>query len=213
MSISYLETAQAYATSGLAFEARLEGVRPGLLMHSADYMQWHARQVEEHAAGGRRGKFIPTPDAEAEAAAYRREDGTLYLPTKNLLRSIVEAGKAFTVPGRRTTFFKAAAAGVTVPVTVADGFTLLDPKTDEPLTEYVLDTQRVTIRGNGIMRSRGRVDDWAVECSFILDPDAVPPNVFAQLVGYAGGRVGLCDNRPERGGQNGRFVPTKLETE
>lgn len=105
----------------------------------------------------------------------------------------------------------AVAAGVTTPLESGLGFPLLDPETNKPIEEWTIDTRRVVIRKNSIQRSRPLVEHWATEPRFLLDVDAVPTEIFAQIVGYGGARVGVCDFRPEKGGQFGRFATTGLE--
>jgi len=166
--------------------------------------------AEAEREKGKRSKFIPSSEQEAEWGLYRLPDGTLYLPARSITRAFIEAGKAFKAPKSRASLKTAVAAGVTVPQTVGVGFPLLDNK-GNPITEYEIDKQRVVIQRAAIIRSRPLVPEWNAECEFLLDPEAVPPTVFAEIVGYTGARIGIGENRPEKGGQNGRFTVTMLE--
>lgn len=208
---SLLEIAQQYALPGLPVDVRIEGVPPGFLMHAAESMVLNTEAAEAHRAGGKRTKFIPSPEEEAAWGRYAFDDGTLYLPARSILRALIEAAKAFKIPKSRASMRTAVAAGVTVPQSVVEGFPLLDPVKNKPIVEYHIDRQRAVVQRAAIMRSRPRVDEWAAEATFLLDVEAVPPQTFAEILGYAGSRIGVGDNRPEKGGQNGRFVITKLD--
>jgi hypothetical protein len=210
-SRSLLEIAQQYAGPGLAVRARLESQPPGFLMHSAEAMQRSAEATAKHRGSGKRSKFIPEAAVEAEFGAYKLTDGSLYLPTKNLLRSLIEASKAFKKEKSRASLQKEAAAGISVPAAAGIGFPLLHPKTGEILRTYTVDIQRAVVQRSAIMRSRPLIEEWAVEVEFSLDPDAIPPEIFAQIIGYAGSRIGVGDQRPEKAGAYGRFTVTELE--
>jgi hypothetical protein len=123
----------------------------------------------------------------------------------------VEAAKAFKIPKQRNSFSKAAAAAIRVPPAMGEGFALLSPETNQPVFDYEVDTRRAVIGRAAINRSRPKVVDWAVEAEFALDTDALPLSVFAEVVGYAGSRVGILDYRPEKTGQFGCFTVAKLD--
>jgi hypothetical protein len=209
---SLLEIAQSYSAPGLAVHASFEGALPGMLMHSAASMELAVAAAEKHRAAGKRTKFIPPAVEEAEWGLYRLDDGVLYLPAQNILRCLVEAAKAFKMPKSRSSMKNAVAAGVTVPFEVGFGFPLIGAD-NKPISDWKIDTRRVVIQRAAIMRSRPLIEQWTVSCSFQLDVDAVPPHIFAEIVGYAGARVGVCDFRPEKGGQFGRFTVTELGVE
>lgn len=211
-SRSLLEIAQSYSAPGLPVRATIVGVLPGFLMHSADQMQLNTAAAEAHRANGKRSKFIPSPQQEAEWGAYRNEDGNIYLPTRCLLRCLIEAAKAFKMPKSRVSMKYAVAAGVTVPRERGLGFPLLDIDTGEPISEYQIDTQRAVVQRAAIMRSRSLVPSWSCDIDLLIDTEAVLDTMFAELLGYAGSRIGVGDNRPEKGGQYGRFTVASLET-
>jgi hypothetical protein len=210
-SRSLTEIAAEYAAPGLLLRARIEGLPPGLLMHNPDAMRTQEEAARAHKAAGRKTKFIPTAEEEAEWGAYRLSSGSLYLPTRMLKRCCVEAGKAFKKDKSRASMFMDIAAGMTFPPSVGLGSPLLDPETGELLTKYVVNTQRAVVARQGIQRSRPLLEQWALETELSLDPDPVPPDVFAQIFGYAGARQGLGDLRPEKGGEYGRFRVVMLE--
>jgi hypothetical protein len=203
-----LEIAQAYSAPGLHVRARLESISPGYLMHNPDAMNLQAQAAKEWSRG-HRSKFIPEPEQEAEWGSYRFEDGTLCIPTRHFLRSFIEAGKAFKIPKSRANFSKAAAAGIRAPEGVT-GFALLDSN-NKPLRDYTVHIGRVVIARASVMRARPWLEPWACETEFLLDTDAMSPDVFADIIGYAGARVGIGDWRPEKSGQFGCWTVTSLE--
>jgi len=213
-----LEIARAYTQPGILVQAKIEGLLPGLLMHNGEAQVLQEQAAEEARKAGRRGKFIPTPEQEAEWGSYRYKEGkykgALYLPSTNVRRSLVEASKAFKMPKSRASMFKSVAAGVTTPSECSPGFALYDPsdfKKKTPYTEYTLDRQRAVVSKASISRARPLLFPWGCEASFLLDVEAVAPEVFAEILGYAGSRIGVCDMRPELGGEYGRYAVTNLE--
>ncbi|MCR4338791.1 MAG: hypothetical protein NUW01_02775 [Gemmatimonadaceae bacterium] len=208
---SLLELAKQYAGSGIGLKIRIQGVEPGFLMHNPESMRKQEEAAADWATSGKRTKFIPDPKAEAEWGAYRLENGDLYLPARMIHRCLVEAGKAFKVPKQRDSFMRYVAAGVIIPQAFGLGFPLLDPKTDEVLTSYEVDVQRVVIARASVRRARPLLEKWAANLQLDLDPETVPPEMFAQVIGYAGQRQGVGDGRPEKGGIYGRFTVVALE--
>lgn len=207
---SLLDLAQQYSAPGIALAIRLEGLPPGLLQHNPDAQREQEKAAAEHKG---RGKFIPTPEQEAEWGAYRNTAGDLCLPTRMLHRCFVEAAKAFKVPKQRVSFTYAVAAALRFrnADTVYNDFALLDPATNKPLSEYETNQMRVVVGRASVYRARPLLETWAMDVIADLDPEAVSPEVFAQIVGYAGQRQGLGDNRPEKGGTYGQFTVTRFE--
>ncbi|MDM7461540.1 MAG: hypothetical protein P3X24_007845 [bacterium] len=82
-----------------------------------------------------------------------------------------------------------------------------------PITEYAIDTRRVLVQRQGVMRSRPRIEPpWALVGEFEYDlglgKDAQGP-IAVQLVlkalGFAGQIVGIGDYRPQKGGIHGKY--------
>lgn len=210
-SRSLLEIAQGYSLPGTPVKVRLESIEPGLLMHSGESLRKQAEGEEEWRRNGGRGKFVPTSQQEAEWGAYQFEDKTLYLPADNLLRCLVEAGKAFKKPKSRASMTRDVAAGVRIDMKHGLGFPLKNPTSGRAYKKYEIDTRRAVIGKASIQRSRPHLPEWACDLEFLVDFEAVPDTIFAQIIGYAGSRIGLCDYRPELGGRFGCFSVTGLD--
>lgn len=148
-----------------------------------------------------------TPRDEAERVAYRRSDGTLYIPGAAIARLLREAGGAHKQRGsRRSVKYLVPAA-----VLVTDDALALRNGAPEPLVDYEVDSRPVTIPATKgrIMRHRPRLDEWRVELSLEVSEDVLPMDTVHQLLVEGGQRIGIGDFRPEKGGPFGRFLVTR----
>lgn len=192
------------------FYAELEGITP-LLMHKPNL------QVASEAPKRTNEKRIPTPQEEAEAGAYRLEDGTLMIPAIWVQRNMIEAGKQFKNPSNtRQTMMRTVAASLIPPP--VEGYPIFDAD-GNPVTEYEIDTRRAVVQRNAIMRSRPRIaSGWTatIEMGFDTDPfqsGEVTDDLITQLgmqwllpiMRLGGSKLGLGDYRPEKSGPFGRY--------
>src|SRR5262245_42005811 len=125
---------------------RLRSISPAL-MHSPAGMRPKETKVGT--------KTIPTPEVEAEAALYRLSNGQLYWPSENILSSLIKGctGKRI---GKR-----GASALVQAGVFVSEiESPLFDPETNKPITTWEIDSRRVVVQRQGIVRSRARIAQW-----------------------------------------------------
>jgi hypothetical protein len=196
----------SFAPRWATLHARLVGITP-LLMHSPQSMK------ATKTGPSKAKKVIPTPEDEAEASAYRDGSGQLVMPTKNIYRSITEAGSKIQNPdNKRATLKKVFGAALIPPA--AESFPLSDPDTGELLNEYEIDVQRVVIQRAAIMRARPRFDRWAICVQVCYDEEVLPqPETVATALSLAGQMIGLGDFRPEKGGFYGRFAVDSIEVE
>lgn len=197
--------------AGRLIKARLEGAEPGILLHNGLAMERLAEAKAIAEKKGSRGKYIPSREDEAEWGTYRLADGSLYLPTKNLARCLIVAGKAFPRPKGQGTLEKIVAGAITIPLSVGSGYVFRDPKTGKPCSNYRTDVQPARVSKSAVMRARPHIESWAAEVEILLDTQAIGVQVFAQIMVYAGTRVGLGDYRPTSGGPYGRFRVAKFE--
>lgn len=198
-----IEIPAGYGFTEARFHAKLLGITP-LLMNNP-------RGMVASESVQRSGKRIPKPADEAESAAYRLPSGALCLPAVNIQRAIVEAGRHFKDPAyTRQTMVKPLAAALLPPDAL--GFALTDA-TGEEIHEYEVDARRATVQRSAIMRHRPRIDFWQVEITLCYDSQSVAPEMLAGVLVAAGAKVGVCDNRPERGGPNGRFEVLQFEVQ
>ena len=158
----------------------------------------------EKAPGNR--KVIPTPEEEAEERAYRFPNGDLGFPsvgvrnsflggTKGLRHGKIALGPVF--------------SGAILPTDHM--FPFLDDE-GNPISEYVIDRQRVVIQKAGIMRSRPRLDKWNLSCTFNYNRGAeVEPNIIEMVAANAGITVGIGDYRIANKGWYGSYTVKELE--
>jgi hypothetical protein len=55
------------------------------------------------------------------------------------------------------------------------------------------------------MRYRPQWDEWSIDVEFEVDTELLRPDDVLTLVDRAGFGVGICEWRPEKGGEFGRF--------
>jgi hypothetical protein len=147
------------------------------------------------------------PRAAAEKAAYRAQDGTLYLPGAAIARLLREAGAAHKQRGSRRSIKYIVPAAVLV---AEDAITLHN---GAPLTAFEVDSRPVTIPATKgrIMRHRPRLDAWQATFTLEVNDDLLPVEVIHQLLTEGGTGIGVGDFRPERGGPFGRFQITSWQ--
>jgi hypothetical protein len=144
------------------------------------------------------------PREEATKVAYQRPDKTLYFPGSAIARMLREAGGSHKQRGSRKSLKYIIPAAVLV---LDDDFTLRG-EDGEPLTDFEVDSRPVVIPSTKgrIMRHRPRLDTWGAEINLDIDTSIIEAQLVHQLLVEAGKRLGLGDNRPEKGGANGRFA-------
>ena len=158
-------------------KARIEGTRP-LLMH---------RFNVENESKLKVGKK-PIPEEEAKMGLYENENGP-FIPSINILCSIIEAGKDAYVQGKGKKTYKEY---------IKSG--LLVHPAEVPLISksgWTIDLRPVVVKRNRIVRARPRFDDWALEFEIeIIDPEILTPDIVRLLLERAGRYKGLGDFRP-----------------
>jgi len=68
------------------------------------------------------------------------------------------------------------------------------------------------MRGSGkrVKRTFPTIPSWSGTAEFVILDDTITPDVFERTLKTAGQIVGIGRFRPENGGLNGRFKPTKF---
>jgi hypothetical protein len=148
---------------------------------------------------GIKPKFDPEDDARA--SCYMDEGGGFYLPSPAFRSAVLEAAK-----GRKfgKTFATTIVKGSVFAAT--EQTSLLDPDTGEVLRNYEVDTRRVMVQRNGVLRSRAKLPRWAGVVEFEYDEEFISPEHIVELLSIAGRTVGVGDFRPQKSGPFGRFV-------
>jgi hypothetical protein len=150
--------------------------------------------------GGPKKKKIPSPEEEAKAGLYVNANGCYYIPSI-AFRSALLAAMVGKKIGKR-----AARTIMAASVFNADEQTILiDPDTEKPLTEYVIDSRRAVVQGQGITRHRPRFDKWAAKVTFEIDEEMMPVKAVEEWLNEAGTMAGGGDYRVNKRGPFGRF--------
>jgi hypothetical protein len=137
-----------------------------------------------------------TAEEQAEIAAYRMENGELFIPGVNVQRALISGAKYSKGKGRSSLATVAAAC-------------LLITKEQLPLgcRKYVVDSRAVVVPATKgrIVRHRPRLDEWSLSFELEYDSDLMSRDQVEMIVRDTGRRVGLGDFRPENKGMFGRF--------
>lgn len=146
-------------------------------------------------------KKIPTAEDEAEAGVYRDAKGNIVFPAIGFRSALLYAVSGKKV-GKRSARNVIAAS-----VFNCDEFTaIIDPSSGKPVKEFVIDSRRAVIQGNGIIRSRPRFNAWALLLRLDIDTDLIAIPVVLDNLIEAGLLAGVGDFRVEKRGWFGRFT-------
>ncbi|KKM59863.1 hypothetical protein LCGC14_1547620 [marine sediment metagenome] len=177
------------------------GTSEGLLMHSAQGMV--KQGVKKNPAK------LYDPKEDAEAVAYRNDKGELYVPSRCLKASILNAA-AWLKVGKKS--LKPIIAGCT---RIEPSEIVLTDRKGKALKEYKIDVRRVVVQRAGIMRARPLLKEWQLKFNIIYDETLIGKTpeelaVIKDVLEDAGKRIGLLDNRPQKYGENGTFEVIKF---
>lgn len=192
---------------------RIESVS-GLLMHNpAGSMQ----QADASKPASRAGKTIPKPYDEARASLYAdtptslsldpEVPAQLFIPSDALREAGIIAAKSFRDKSRRGNATYEQRFGASVFLSSERFF--LEDREGKQITSadecWAVHTKRAVVQGNGIMRSRALVRDWACDAEFEWDDESFSVPEVAMIIKQAGKFPGLLDYRPGKKGPFGRF--------
>lgn len=153
----------------------------------------------------KQGTWIPAPDIEAEAGAYRLPDGQLAMPSASVYGAIVTAAMSYSMAqtGRQS---KKSAKTFAAAALSPEQELLPLYRDREPIYEYEIDTRRCVLNGRAaVQRSRAKVvAPWVLECSFVWRPE-LPVEALRDLIKDAGTVIGIGNYRPEKKGWFGKF--------
>ena len=183
----------------------IRGTSP-LIMH-----QWSEKALREMRDKQQSGKKTKTrelrkPDEEAKAATYTTDDGDIGIPGMAFKSALVTAahkdiGIEKTLV-RKALFLRTNDSNKVLPITC-----------DEPVVRE--DCVRVGA-GSADLRYRPEFKEWKCQISMDVDSELLQAESVLALVSRAGFGVGICEWRPEKGGEYGRFeidpdVPVTFE--
>lgn len=154
------------------------------------------RQMREKGAGKKtKNRDQRDPAAESKAATYLTVSGDYGIPLLAVKGAIIEAahkdiGVEKTLV-RKALFILAPDPSMVIPIKTAA------PKVRE-------DSVRVGM-GSADLRYRPQFDKWSAVLKIDYDADLLRPEDIVNLIDRAGFGVGICEWRPEKGGEFGRF--------
>lgn len=187
----------------------VQGVGQGLLMHNPAGM----KPAGDKPA--RSGKVIPKVEDEAISGLYIMPGGNQLAAAADWFReAALIAAKEYKDRSRRGNAsmvqrFSASVfqAELEFPlVRASDGKPISSDKKD-----WEVYLKRVVIQGNGIVRARPLVRDWACSVEFEYDDEAIEPVVIAPILHTAGKFPGVADYRPGKKGPFGRYQVVSLD--
>lgn len=168
--------------------------------------QWSEKALREmrdkHAGKKTKDREARDLQAEADAAMYRTADGKPGIPAMAFKAALISA--AHKDIGLEKTLVRKALF-----LNVSDGNAVLPfCEHSEPFTRE--DCVRVGA-GAPDLRYRPQFDNWSVRLTMECDADLLRTEDVVNLINRAGYGVGICEWRPEKGGEFGRFEvdPTK----
>jgi len=164
----------------------ITGKRP-LMMHSTAGMK-------APSVGKATKRAIPTPEEEAKLSAYILPSGQLYLKAEAFRASLRDASSGFKM--EKLTLKRVFAASVFFPQEDNGECPLVDPKSGKPIEKYAIDTRRAVVQGQGVMRSRARVDAWRTLLRVEYDETIMDADQIEKFLKRAGSLIGIGDQRP-----------------
>lgn len=185
---------------------KLNGLTPLLMHNPAGSMPvGGARKISR--------KVIPSPEEEAKAGRYVLPDGNFYIPAIAIRNSLLGGAKGFRIGRIAAISILSGALDI-----IDEVFPLLRDNQSLNGEDYLIDTRRAVVQGQGIMRSRARIElPWQVEAIFGYNPDLVSLEQIKEITSNAGRVVGLLDYRPEKKvglpGWFGKFEVTEIWSE
>jgi hypothetical protein len=174
-----------------------------LLMHNPASMRASTGAIE------RGGKKIPLPHDEAKAGLYVLPSGQLYVKSDWFREAGLIAASEVKDPTRkgRATLTRRFSASVFLCTDHCPLYRASDPK--KPITSddenWEIDTRRVVVQRNGILRSRPKIDNWGCVLELEYDEDTMEPTLIAAVLQNAGKFPGVGDYRVGKKGAFGRF--------
>jgi hypothetical protein len=176
-----------------SMKVTIEGTSP-LIQHK--WSEKALRHMREKGGGKKtKERTVREPEKEAKDATYFTDDGKFAMPLLALKSAIIQAahkdiGIEKTLV-RKGLFIKSPSASLVLPM-----------KCSKPTVRE--DCVRVGM-GAADLRYRPQFDEWSVDVNLEYDADLLQPSDIVNLIDRAGFGVGVCEWRPEKGGEFGRF--------
>lgn len=163
-------------------------------------------------SGGMQVKKKYTPEKDAEESLYLNAKKQYCMPAIAFRSALLKA------VSNKKVGKKSAASIIAASVFNLDAETredelipILDKETNKPVKTYGIDSRRVIVQKQGVIRSRAKFSNWAIVVSFNIDLDLMTPELVAENLNEAGIIIGVGDYRVEKRGWFGRFTAKLLK--
>ena len=167
-----------------------------LLMHQWSEKAKKMMRDKQQEGKKTKNRELRNPDEEAKLATYTTADGDIGIPAMAFKSSIVAAAHR-DIGIERTLVRKAL-------FLVCDDANMVIPFTE--CTEPIVREDMVRVgMGSADLRYRPEFKTWKAEVTLEIDAELLQAKDVLALVGRAGFGVGICEWRPEKGGEFGRF--------
>lgn len=154
-------------------------------------------------SGRKKDKEEQTPREIAEKYAYKRPDGTFYIPAEYIIGAFAYVAGDYKQKNSARKSIKSIAKGIFRPT--SDSLDL-KKKSGEVITSFEVDVRKATNHQKGaIAVCRPRFDEWTAEGEFTVDDALVSMETVQQILEDAGRRSGIGSFRVSRGGYFGQF--------
>ncbi len=183
----------------IKINVKIRVLEPGLLMHSPKTLLEQKTQLREKQTDD---DF----DAMAEKAAYKKEDGTLYIPAEAIMGAM-RNGSKYRKLKRGMPPLRQIISGI---VTVEPSQISLGTKT------YEIDIRAFTMKtGERKLIARPLLKQWEAEFAIKYNPElfSLAPTALKEILKIAGQVIGILSFRPEHAGPFGRFTVEGWEVE
>jgi hypothetical protein len=150
--------------------------------------------------GPKKGTRIPAPEDEAEAGAYRLEDGTCAIKGEAFVGAIVGSKTSPGAASSWKTKNRGTMKSVLAHIAACEDLVPLFYPDGTPIKEYVIDARTVIVNKGRIIRHRPRYDKWRTTVTIEYDPVLVgDPKMIVDILAEAGSRIAVGDHRPKFG--------------
>jgi hypothetical protein len=179
---------------------RIVGISP-LITHKWDEKAKEMMRAKQQSGKKTKARELRDPEAEGQAAMYLTDDGNPGILAIAIKSSVIEAAhNDLGIPKtlvRKALFVYPMGRDIVLPLETPSGKGKVEPVFEE-------DMVRVG-QGSADLRYRPYYYEWAVTTQWSLDADQLQVEDLLTLIDRAGFGVGVCEWRPEKNGEFGRF--------
>lgn len=167
-----------------------------LIMHAWSTKAKEMMRSKQQQGTKTKNRALRDPESEAKEATYTTVDGQVGVPAMAVKNAIISAahkdiGIEKTLV-RKALFLRCSDGNMVIPF--------------QDCSEPTIREDMVRVgAGSADMRYRPQFDQWSASVEFEIDGELLQPKDVLTLVGRAGFGVGICEWRPEKGGEYGRF--------